>query len=474
LQIKSALVNTATQDLTDSGHAASIVAVGAGKLNVADAVSATLTVSPQTASFGVAASLPKTQSFVIHNHGTAAADIQLSVEARTTDGNASIEITPASLTLGADQSETFSATLTGSAPAAGSYEGFIVLRSSAATLRIPYLYLVSDHVTANIVPLLGDGGTGLVGDDVPDGMLAFEVIDKYGLPVPNVPATFAVIVGGGQIAKSDTVTNAYGIATAEALLGSSATTNVFSGNAGSLGVRFSDAAVAQPVIADGGVVNAASFDAGAGIAPGEYISIFGSNLSVTTLGSGTTRLPLSIRNVSVSFDVPEASLSVPGHLTFVSPRQVNVQVPWELQGQRSVQMKVSISAASGKLITVPVNDYAPGLFAVAQDANFVAISTDHPAIPGQTVILYGTGLGPVNNVPPSGDPAADASSTTLTTPLVSIGGIPARVDFSGLVPGYAGLYQVNVTVPSGIASGSRLVTVSVNNVAANPIPLPVQ
>ena len=58
--------------------------------------------------------------------------------------------------------------------------------------------------------------------------------------------------------------------------------------------------------------------------------------------STTSILPLAIDYVNVSFDVPSAGISVPGHLTYVSPTLVNVQVPWELAGQSSAQVKVTI------------------------------------------------------------------------------------------------------------------------------------
>jgi uncharacterized protein (TIGR03437 family) len=472
-QIKSALVNTATQDLTDAGHAASVVAVGAGKLNTGNALSATVTVSPQTASFGVVHALPAGQPFQVQNNGTASINLQLAMQANTMDTHSAIGLDHPTLTIAPGQSGKFTATLDGTMPAAGSYEGFIVLQGNAVTLRIPYLYLVSDGQPNNLIPLLGYGGTGLVGQDVPDGMLAFEVIDQFGLPVPNVPVSFAVSFGGGQIAKADPVTNSYGIATAEGITGPSELNNLFIGSAGGMHVQFNDTAVQQPVISPNGVVNAASFQVGQGVAPGSYVSIFGANLSLIAGSGTTTHLPLAIQEVSVSFDVPAANLSAPGHITYVSPQQVNVQVPWELRGQSSARMKVSIGSASGAVYTVPIADYSPGVFS-ATSATYQPLTANHPATRGQPVIVFGTGFGPVNHTPASGDPALDSSSTTLATPLVSVGGVAARVDFSGLAPGYAGLYQINLTIPADAPTGTQPLVVSVNGVAANTELLPIQ
>ncbi len=314
-------------------------------------------------------------------------------------------------------------------------------------------------------------------------MLAFEVIDQYGLPVPNVPVSFGIRLGGGQIANADAATNAYGIATASGILGPSQALNVFSGVAAGMSLQFNDTGLLQPAISDNGVVNAASFQVGPGIAPGSYVSIFGTNLSLpaASVEEATPNLPVSIDDVSVSFDVPEANLSAAGHLIYTSAHQVNAQVPWELRGQTSVQMKVSISNASGEVFTVPVADYSPGIFvdsasgiAVAQDASFAPITMDHPAIRGQTITLYGTGFGPVNHTPASGDPAPDSSSTTLVSPTVFVGGVAASVLFSGLAPGYAGLYQINVSIPEAAPTGMQPLTASINGVAANTVLLPIQ
>jgi minor extracellular serine protease Vpr len=155
-------------------------------------------------------------------------------------------------------------------------------------------------------------------------------------------------------------------------------------------------------------------------------------------------------------------------LTYASPTQVNVQVPWELQGQSAAQVKVTINYTNGNVITIPLSDFAPALFeaspgaAAALDGNFRLITASNPARRGQVVQLFANGLGPVNNQPATGDPApASPLATTKSIAVVSIGGQPAQVLFSGLAPGFAGLYQVNVTVPPSVATGSQPVTIMI-------------
>ena len=183
----------------------------------------------------------------------------------------------------------------------------------------------------------------------------------------------------------------------------------------------------------------------------------------------------------MSFDVPSAGISVPGHLTYVSPSQVNVQVPWELQGQTSVQVKVTINYTYGNVVTLPLASFAPAFFeaspgsVAALDLNYKSIGTSNPAVRGQTVALYVNGLGPVTNTPPSGDPASSTTlSQTASTPTVTIGGVNAPVSFSGLAPGFAGLYQINVTVPSTITAGNQPIVVSIGGQTSKTSGISVQ
>jgi len=195
---------------------------------------------------------------------------------------------------------------------------------------------------------------------------------------------------------------------------------------------------------------------------------------------------MMIDGVNVSFDVHSAGISVPGNLIFVSPGQINVQVPWELQGQSSAQVKVTIDEMFGyplfgNVVTVPLAAYTPSFFVgngtiAAQDAiTGTNILASNPAHPGEILSLYANGLGPVTNAPASGAPAPGGANlaTTTTQPVVTIGGQPAKVGFSGLAPGYPGLYQIDVTVPSGL-TGNQQVTVSIGGQTSPAVVLPVQ
>jgi uncharacterized protein (TIGR03437 family) len=470
-QVRSALVNTAAQDITtdDSNNKVDVQSTGAGKLDAGAAVTTTVTANPTAVSFGVLKSgaLPVTKQVTITNGGSTAVNLTLSVTPGPLSSTARPTIDKQMLALAPNASGTVSMTVSGTLPAAGEYSGMLTVQGGVAPLRIPYEYFVGSGVAANLIPLTGDNFDGTVGQGIPDGILSFKLVDQYGVPVSGAPVTWTA--RGGSIVASDSTTDANGIATAQPQLGSQPGSYSFTAvTSGRLRYTFSGIARAVPTISSGGVVNAASLEANRPVAPGSYISIFGSNLSDFTDGATTVRLPLGIDLVNVSFDVPSAHLSLPGHLTYVSPGQVNVQVPWELQGQSAAQVKVTIDYSNGNVVSVPLSDYSPAFFEIspgvvaALDTNFQVIGSSNPAKRGQVVQLYANGLGPVNNQPASGEPAPGSPlAQTKSMPVVTIGGQQAAVSFSGLAPGFAGLYQINVTVPQNLTPGNQQITVAI-------------
>ena len=271
-------------------------------------------------------------------------------------------------------------------------------------------------------------------------------------------------------------TDQFGFAYVDVVLGSnpsSSPTVSFSVSAAKISDSFGYNIQAPPAVT--GVA-----DAAAGVTklvPGSYAAIYGTGLSNFSDSNGTVVslnttptavasdpviangavLPLQIDYVTVSFDVPSAGISVAGHPTYVSPGQVNVQVPWELQGQSSVQIKVTIDGdLPGNVITAPLTPASPAFFMNsgtvidALDSNYKLIGTSNPAKRGQTIFLYANGLGPVSNQPASGDPAGSTPLSTIpnSSVTVTIGGQQASVSFVGLTPSLPGLFQLNVTVPS--------------------------
>jgi uncharacterized protein (TIGR03437 family) len=214
-----------------------------------------------------------------------------------------------------------------------------------------------------------------------------------------------------------------------------------------------------PKLADGGVVSAASFVASA--ARGGLVSIFGSNL-----GSGGNTTVWVNGSVAPVF--------------FASPGQFNVQVPWETTGMGSFNMIVNGMASNVQ--SVGVYTYSPDVFMVsaAQAAimhadGITLVSNASPAAVNETVVVYCTGLGPVSGPMVTGQPASSTSlqPTTPQPATATLGGVPATVSFSGLAPGFIGLYQVNVQVPANVPPGPFLI-ISIGGGMAPAVPLPTK
>jgi minor extracellular serine protease Vpr len=480
-QIKSALINTATQDvLTDDAASAlgleptpvDVQWYGGGKLDANAALKATVSVSPASLSFGAVTSLPQTLQLNLTNNGSSSVSLTLS---DVPNPSYPLPISPAfdhsTLSLSPGASGVVNVTLSGTLPTMEEYSSVIAIQGSGVSLTVPYMYLIPDGSPYSLFPVGGDFD-GTVGTTCPQ-CLAIQLTDDFGLPIANSPVVFGA-TGGGSVQNAAGKTNAYGIAYADGVLGRSPGDTTYTATAGGMSVTFDGFARVQPAIPANDVLNAESLSPTQAIAPGSYIAIGnGTNpatgLSDYTDASTTGRLPLSIDGVIVTFDVPSAGISVPGHLTYVSPTQINLQAPWELQGQSSVQIKVAVGYNSNSnVVTVPVSNYSPAFFqysgnVIAQDANYKLIGPSNPVQRGGVAVLYMNGLGPVTNQPASGDPAPSYPNLaqTTTTPVVMIGGQQASVSFSGLTPTIAGLYQINVTIPSNLTPGPQPITVAI-------------
>jgi minor extracellular serine protease Vpr len=490
-QIKSALVNTASGAITDYDYnnqpiAARAVGAGGGKLNVAEALKAKVMFDPPSVSFGSLSKLPVSKTVTVFNSSAASVNLTFGITQRDTDAAARVTVSPAALTVAAGRSGTITLQLSGSNPAAGMYEGVVTVQGAANAMHIPYLYIVSDFHSFNAFAIMGDGFTGVPGGKPNLPYLLMKIVDAYGAPVANVPVLFKSTSGGG-IDSATATTDDLGIAQAVGKLGSKIGEQSFTGEGDGILVQFNGKVIAPPTIRDNGVVNAASGTVGGGLAPGSYVSIFGSGLSDVLRVANTASLPLSLASVNVGFDVPGKAESYAGRIHFVSPGQVNVQVPWELQGKTSATMKVSIGDFSTANFTVQLNDYSPAFFEYAEqasgksliaalDENFKLLTSTNGAKRGRPIQIYANGLGPVDVAQATGEPAPSAEpfARTKSTPVVTIGGVQAQVLFSGLAPSFVGLYQMNVLVPDNASLGMQSISVTVNGVASKASNVMVQ
>jgi uncharacterized protein (TIGR03437 family) len=502
-QIKSALVNTASVNPNDIGDDSDsgellITSVGAGKLSAAAALAPGATVVPATASFGLVrpGSTLNPVPLTVTNTGKTAATFQISVVsdllAPDRDASDMVSVSPASLQLAPGQQSDVTVSLSGGFTVPGIYDGVIDVAGPGTNLRVPYWYLESDGVPFDVLPVYNSSFFGTVGDTC--RYLAFKAVDAYGIALPNQSSTFSAVEGSGSQSTSSscaagvppgpaTETNVYGIAWTNVDLGSSPGDQTFEGQVGRLTTIFYANVRPAPSISANGVVDAASSEVGKGLAPGSYISIYGTALSDATESLSTNFLPFSMCGVSVSFASPDGAGRWPGRLWYVSPTQINLQIPWELQGLTSAQLTVNVADVSVPY-TIPISPNLPAMFeynslAIAQDESYQLVTASNPAQPGQYIVVYANGLGAVDNPPPSGEAtpsptAAQPLAATLGTPTVTIGGVAAQVLFSGLTPGSIGLYQIDVVVPPNAPAGVQPLVIAQNGVWSAPANLPIQ
>ncbi len=258
------------------------------------------------------------------------------------------------------------------------------------------------------------------------------------------------------------------------VVGTTASTN-FPVTSGALATQFgggtSDAFVAKiasggmPAIASGGVVNTASMAVGP-VAPGSIISIYGSNLALATQAATTTPLSTSLGGASVSVN------GTPAPISYASAGRIDVQVPYEATGN-TASITVTAPCGTSAAASVPLAQVAPYVLQnAAGDAEVynqdgTVNSASNPAKTGSVIIIFLTGIGPLDNPVATGAAAPATPLSRATQPAsVTIGGWDTPIQFLGLIPGSVGWAQANLVVPQ-LSAGAYPVVVTVGGVASN-------
>lgn len=225
-------------------------------------------------------------------------------------------------------------------------------------------------------------------------------------------------------------------------------------------------------------INAAFAQSARTLAPGELFTIFGSNLAKVTSSlagwSGKT-IPSSLNGVKVTIGGKTAPL------LYVSPNQVNAQVPFDtpagaqmvvVDNGNGASTALSITVASASPAIFTLSDGATGI--VVKAADFSLVTADNRAKAGEALIIYSTGLGQTTPTLITGG-LVDLSPFANTVPVaVTIGGKTATVISSVASPTFVGLYQTAVTMPDGIAGNTAPVVLSVGSINSNSVNIAVQ
>jgi len=235
-----------------------------------------------------------------------------------------------------------------------------------------------------------------------------------------------------------------------------------------------------------GVLNSASnAPFTAGIAPGELLVLYGTNLASALAVAPAIPFPTLLGGVQVTI----AGLAAP--IYYVSPTQISVIVPYAVTTS-TAQVKVINNGTASNTVTAVVNQTAPGVFTQNESGlgygavthlDGTLVTAANPAKLGETLSAYLTGLGSVSPLIQDGAAGpSDQLSTTTNTISVDVNGVAATTLYTGLAPGLAGLYQINFTVPTGLTAGDNSLDIqgpdsyasqsmiSVSTSAAAPVP----
>ncbi len=221
------------------------------------------------------------------------------------------------------------------------------------------------------------------------------------------------------------------------------------------------------------VSNNGSFTGGS-VAPGELVAIFGTNLGpaapqVLRVSSGLVTTNLG--GVQVLFDGNAAPM------VLAASGQISAIVPFEVATNSTTQVQVVYGGATSATVPMSTTTAAPGIFtansngsgqAAALNQDYSYNSASNPAAAGTAVLLYLTGAGQMIPTPTDGSVNSDPTALSqLALPVTAqIGGQPAKVLYAGSSEGIvSGVVQVNLQVPSGLASGAQAVTVVIGGVS---------
>lgn len=231
------------------------------------------------------------------------------------------------------------------------------------------------------------------------------------------------------------------------------------------------------------ITNGASFLSGA--APGIIATIFGTGLTTVNGIAQASGLPLPTEIAGTSVKLGDTKLPLFAVANVSGQEQINFQMPF-------TSAPAFLTVTNGQASSAPVffpwlPDVHPGIFivdaatpAILHAADWRLVTAANPAVKGEAVVIYATGLGDVKNRPALGSPASDSPlSTTVFGPQVTVGGVAAQVLFSGLAPGFVALNQVNIRIPDTVPSGNLDLMMQLHylyggNVASNTVKLPVQ
>ena len=425
-------------------------------------------------------STPPAQNITVYSNsgnGTAYA-----ASAGTTDGGTWLTVSPASGTSSAASAVVAKVSVNPGVMPPGVYTGTVSFQFLAAKVR-------SVNVTMIVTPG-GCSSTQLVAS--PTGLgnnfaqsagwpapLSFAVTDNCGAPVSNGQVTVAFSNGDPPV--SLTVSPGTGIYSGTWTPIAASGEVTVTATASAPGLASAAASVigevlpnAVPLLTPGGTLHVFNPLIGGALGQGTILQIYGSNFSPSTTVGTAVPLATALGGTSVTV----GGIAAP--LYYVSPGQIDAQLPYELVPGNTYQAIVNNNGALSMPISVVATAATPGVAAfasglvIAQHPNGTLVSESAPAAPGEYIVIYLSGLGQTNHTVADGAAAPNNPlSNPLVAPTLTLNGTGIPISFAGLTPSAVGLYQINFQVPANTPNGDLQLVVSQAGVTDNPVILPV-
>ena len=207
---------------------------------------------------------------------------------------------------------------------------------------------------------------------------------------------------------------------------------------------------------------------GGGLGPGNIVQIYGTSLASQPVSATTLPLPTKVAGTQVLIG------GVTAPLFYVSPTQVNAQIPFELNPGQQYQVIVSANGALTTPQPIQLNAGTPAMLqftsglVIAQHGDGTLVSDTAPAAPGEFIVLYMTGLGATDIPVPTGQASpANPPANVLDVPVLTLNDKPVSLLFAGLTPGLVGLYQINIQIPADLPDATYNLAVSQGGVVGN-------
>lgn len=469
-----------------------------GAINAPQSIDVSLTVLPASSNSSPVLS-PAVLTFSANSNGNPAPQtiqisnlsnqqLALAETTFTSDGANWLNVSPTQGTATAAQPLTESVTVQPKGLAPGVYNGTVVFQNANDNSTYPVAVQLVVPKSApctptQLLPVITNLGAGFETTAALPVPLQAQIVDDCGTPLTagSVTAFFSsgdpvvsmLPTGNGQwqgtwlphsIAGGGVAVTLSASSYTAALSGSTTTVGIISANA------------TAPVVNQAGVVSAAAPTTHLPVAPGGLISIFGSNLATARASASSLPLPTVLADTQVLL----GGKALP--LEFTSSGQINAVVPYGAPVNAIQQLTVIQNGIYSPLETLVVVPAEPAIFTQDQSGTGAGVifvvkpggtpflnTATAPASAGDALEIYCAGLGAVNPPVPDGAAApASPPAHTIIPVTVTIAGQTAPVSFAGLVPGFAGLYQVNVTVPGGIKPASDVPLVVTAGTASSP------